>query len=180
MRGDAPSAGTIGPSTTRLQLRFGFLFLFLILVFALLTSTPLARRMLHEPLSRLIAALSRLILSIFGTASTSGNNLGFNRFAASVEEACDGVLPTYIYVSAVLAFPSRWRDKAWGILFGIPAILLINIFRVVTLMMFGAYWRESFEQVHIYVWQAFVIALSLAIWVFWVERFVRPGVRTRA
>ena len=37
-----------------------------------------------------------------------------------------GVLPTYIYVSAVLAFPSRWRDKAWGILIGIPSILFIN------------------------------------------------------
>ena len=167
-----------GSSTRPLQLRFGLVFLALIVVFALLTSNPFAERMLHEPLSRLIAAVSTAFLSLFGTTLISGNSLSFNGFSASIEEACDGILPTYIYLSAVLAFPSRWRDKVWGILIGIPAILLINVIRVVTLMIFGAYWRESFERVHIYVWQALVIALSLAIWVFWVERFVRPRVRT--
>jgi len=90
-----------------------------------------------------------------------------------IVEACDGILPAIIYLSAVLAFPSRWIDKGWGILIGFPAIFLINLTRLVTLMFVGANWPDLFEQVHIYVWQALVIALAMVVWVFWAERFVR-------
>lgn len=161
-----------------LTLRFCALFLVLIGGFAGLTSTDLARRLLHEPLSHWVAALSVPLLSLAGTASSSGNYLNFNGFAASIVEACNGVLPTYIYVAAVLAFPSRWREKLWGILIGIPAIFGINLARVVTLMLVGASWPELFELIHIYVWQTLVIALSMVIWIFWAERLVQPGLET--
>ena len=77
-------------------------------------------------------------------------------------------------------FPSHWREKGIGMLIGIPGIMLVNVLRVVTLMCFGAYWPSVFERVHIYVWQALVVAISLAIWVFWAERFVRPSLRTNS
>jgi len=161
-----------------LQVRFGVGFLSLTLLFAILTSTSAAQRLLHDPLSRLVVSLAAPILSILGTVSAAGTDLTFNGFAVSIVEACNGVLPTYIFVSAVLAFPSHWREKGIGMLIGIPSIMLVNVLRVVTLLCFGAYWPSLFERVHIYVWQALVIAISLAIWVFWAERFVRPSLRT--
>jgi len=167
------SARTVRP----LQVRFGLSFLSLIVLFAILTSTSAAQRLLHVPLSRLVVSLAAPILSIFGTVSAAGTDLTFNSFSVSIAEACNGVLPTYIFVSAVLAFPSHWREKGIGMLIGIPGIMLVNVLRVVTLMCFGAYWPSVFERVHIYVWQALVVALSLAIWVFWAERFVRPSLR---
>jgi len=124
-------------------------------------------------MARSFAILSMLILSLLGQASASGTVLVYNGFEVAIVEACDGILPATIYLSAVLAFPSRWLDKAWGILIGLPAIFLINLARLVTLMIIGDNWPGLFEQVHIYVWQALVIALSMAVWVFWVERFVR-------
>jgi exosortase H (IPTLxxWG-CTERM-specific) len=159
--------------------RFVFLFLFFILLFALLSATASAERLLHSPLSRLTAILVTQILSLLGSASTSGNSILFNSFSASVDEACDGVLPTYIFIAAVLAFPSRWRSKAWGIALGTASIFMINLLRVVSLMIVGSRWPDLFEQVHIYVWQALVIALSMGIWVLWVEAFVRPGAAPR-
>jgi exosortase H (IPTLxxWG-CTERM-specific) len=155
-------------------------FLSLVILFAVLTSTPWADRVLHQPLSRLLAIASVPFLSIAGSAWSSGTQLHFEGFSAVVEEACNGVLPTYIYIAAVLAFPSRWVEKAWGILIGIPTIFVVNLVRVITLMFFGAYWPDLFEKVHIYVWQALVVGLSMAIWLFWVERFVRPRARERA
>jgi exosortase/archaeosortase family protein len=156
------------------MIRFCLLFLAFIFAFALLTSTRAAERFLHEPLSRIVAALCGLVLSLLGSASVSRSYVTFNGFNAEIVEACNGVLPTYIYLAAVLAFPSRWRDKSWGVLIGIPLIFLINLVRVITLMLLGAYRPQAFEGVHIYVWQALVVALSMAVWVFWAERFARP------
>jgi len=123
----------------------------------------------------MIVILAAPLLSLFGSTTTSGHYLSFNNFSASIEGACDGVQPTYIYICAVLAFPSRWRDKGWGLLIGIPAIFLINLIRVGTMMVCGAYWPSLFEQVHLYGWQALVIVFTMSVWVFWAERFARPG-----
>jgi exosortase/archaeosortase family protein len=153
--------------------RFCLLFVLGNVALGLLTFTPAAGRYLHEPVARCFAYFSKLILSAFGKASVSGANLQYNGFVVQIVEACDGVLPAMIYLSAVLAFPSRWLDKGWGILIGLPAIFLVNLTRLVTLMLVGAAWPGVFEQVHIYVWQGLVIALAMAIWVFWAERFVR-------
>lgn len=94
-------------------------------------------------------------------------------------DACNGILPTYIFVAAILAFPSSWREKGIGLMIEIPAIFAINVVRVVTLMCLGASYPDLFEQVHIYVWQTLVVALSMAVWLFWAERFVRPHTAIR-
>jgi exosortase H (IPTLxxWG-CTERM-specific) len=159
--------------------RFVVLFLLFILLFAALSATARAEQLLHAPLARLTAVLVGQILSPLGSASASGNSIWFNSFSASVDDACDGVLPLSIFIAAVLAFPSRWRSKAWGILLGTISIFLINLLRVATLMVVGSRWPDLFEQVHIYVWQALVIALSMGVWVLWVEAFVRPGAPAR-
>jgi|SRR6185436_11793377 len=171
-RADSESRGR---GTTSVSIRFALTFLFLVLVFAILTASATADRRLHQPLSRLTVFIAAPILGIFGAASRSGTSITFNGFSALIVEACDGVLPAYIYLSAVLAFPSRMDQKLWGIVMGIPAIFTINLIRVITLMMVGAYWPDLFERVHIYVWQALVVALSMAVWVLWAEVFVRPG-----
>jgi exosortase H (IPTLxxWG-CTERM-specific) len=150
-------------------------FLILLLVFAGLSATPQADRLLHRPLSSLFARLAAPVLSAFGPASADENILVFKSFPASVEEACDGVLPTLIFVAAVLAFPSRPKQKVSGILLGIVVIFSINLVRLITLMLVGSYWPEVFERVHIYVWQALVIALSMGLWIFWVETYARRG-----
>ncbi len=139
----------------------------------LLTSTSVAGTYLHHPMARTFAVLTSLALRALGTVSLSGTSLVYDGFGVQIVDACDGILPSIIYLSAVLAFPSRWRDKGWGVLIGLPAIFLINLARLVTLMLVGAAWPDLFEQVHIYVWQALVVALAMAVWVFWAERFVR-------
>jgi len=150
----------------------------LILLFSTVTSSRLVGVLLHDRLTRLISNLSAWVLALFGRATALGHYVGFNDFGASIEGACDGVQPTYIYICAVLAFPSTWRDKKWGILIGVPAIFLINLVRVVTMMMIGAYWPHLFERVHLYGWQALVIVFTMAVWIVWAEGLARRGGRT--
>lgn len=167
-------------STGRAIARFSLLFIACNAALVTLTSTAAAGAYLHEPMAKCVAFLTGLLLAPFGRTSVWGVDLDFNGFGVQIVEACDGILPATIYLSAVLAFPSRWADKGWGVLIGLPAIFLINLVRVVTLVMIGAAWPDVFEQVHIYVWQALVIALAMVVWVFWAERFVRARLQARS
>ena len=160
--------------------RFTVIFLLLILVLALATATAAADRWIHQPISQVTAVLASSILRLFGSVSRQGAFLYFNGFSATIEDACDGVLPAYIFFSAIVAFPSRIEQKLWGVLLGLPAIFGLNLLRVVTLMLVGAYWPALFEKVHIYVWQALVVALSMVLWIVWAEMVVRPAAPARS
>lgn len=154
------------------MLRFALPFLALIALFLALGATPTAEWILHGPLCHAVAEVARLLLAMLGDASVSGRLLRFDGFEAVVVEACNGFLPTAIYVAAVLAFPCSWRAKGFGLLLGVPAIQVVNVVRVVSLMVLGAYWPALFERVHIFVWQTLVIAFTMAIWVGWIESVV--------
>jgi exosortase/archaeosortase family protein len=154
--------------------RFCAGFLLLIALYAATFSTPVVERWIHAPLSRLVALVCMPLLSLFGETALSGTYLEFEGFRAVIVEACNGVLPTYIYLAAVLAFPSGWEDKLRGALIGVPVIFVINVARVISLMILGAYRPDIVERVHIDVWQTAVVAVAMATWIFWAERFVRP------
>ncbi len=156
---------------------FAIAFLALVVSFRWLVSLDVADRFLHEPLCALIAWLSAAVLSPFGDASVRGTFVSFDGFRVVVVDACNGVLPATIYLAAVLAFPTSWRARLWGVLIGLPSIFVFNLVRVASLLVLGAYWPAVFEEVHIYVWQTLVIALSMGVWIFWAEHFVRPETR---
>ncbi len=141
--------------------------------YAAVFSTPFVDRWLHAPMSRLVAFSSAPLLPLFGEASADGTHLALDGFRAVVVEACNGVLPAYIFLAAVIAFPCGWREKLRGLLF-LPAIHLINVARVVSLMVVGSRRPEIVERVHIDVWQTAVVVLAMGIWIFWAERYARP------
>jgi exosortase/archaeosortase family protein len=157
-----------------LVVRFCAGFLLLMALYAATFSTPFAARWVHAPMSGLVARVCVPLLSLFGEASVSGTHLQFDGFRAVIVEACNGVLPTYIFLAAVAAFPSRWRDKLRGALLGVPVIFVINVARVISLMILGAHQPDIVERVHIDVWQTAVVALAMGTWIFWAERCVRP------
>lgn len=173
-RGAVSAAGGASSPRGKAAL-FGAVFLLLLLVFSSIASSRLVGVALHDRLTRIIAWMAASVLALFGSTETSGQYLSFNGFGAFIEGACDGLQPTYIYICAVLAFPSGWRAKMWGLLMGIPAIYAINLLRILTIMVCGAVWPSLTEGLHVYGWQAAVIVLTMALWVFWVERFAGHG-----
>ena len=162
-----------------LVLRFCALFLFLIALYAALFNTPLFERFVHAPMSRLVALCSLPLLSLVGDASLRTTFLEFNGFRGVIVEACNGVLPIYIYLAAVAALPSGWPQKLWGALIGVPVIFIVNVIRVISLMILGATRPDIVERIHIHVWQTLIVALAMGIWIYWAERFVRPELALR-
>ncbi len=149
-------------------------FLVSILTFATVLHFDFVTLHLVGPYTEQLAHVSAAFLNLLGeSTSVRGTLLTSPRFSVNIYHGCNGVLATSIYLSAVLAFPSRWREKAIGFAVGIPAIQLINMLRILSLYYIGIYWPDFFQLAHGYVWQSIVILLSMVVWIFWAERFVK-------
>ena len=116
-------------------------------------------------LLRPLSAILGFDMHIMGTIMGSGN------FEVDVAPACSGAVPTSIYLSAVLAYPTTWRAKLIGSALGIVSIHMVNLVRVAALFLIGIYFHEAFHDTHVYVAQALVVCVAVALWLYWATRF---------
>lgn len=154
----------------RIYLFFG---LVLIFFFLLLDSSFIFKKVM-EPFLGFVAFCSSKVLNIFGSWTfASGPYLRSSDFEVRVIYGCDGAFETAILLSAIIAYPSRIREKLLGMLIGIPALFALNQFRVISLFLLGTKYPTVFEEVHVYVWQPIVIVFAILVWDFWARNFVK-------
>lgn len=72
-----------------------------------------------------------------------------------------------------MAFPSAWRHRLLGLALGIPALLLVNLVRMVTLILVGASSAKALDIGHVYVWPVIVLTMAMVIWLHWARIAVR-------
>ena len=148
-------------------------FLVCIIVFYTLLRTSSIRELVGQPLALAFAEVSGFVLNLLSLkATTSGTILQVEGFAARIDDVCTGIFVVAIYVSAVLAYPSRATEKLKGVLLGASVILSLNLIRVVSLMYIGRYFPSFFETAHLLIWQSLIIFAALLAWIYWTERFV--------
>lgn len=153
---------------------------FLVLIiafFVVLTWQPILDVVdLGAELARLAAWMSYGVLQVIAALAgfplhKMGTIMGSGSFEVDVAPACSGAVPTSIYLAAVLAYPTTWRARGLGALIGIGIIQLVNIVRVTGLFLIGLYFQEIFHDTHVYVAQALVVCVAVALWLFWATRF---------
>ena len=141
--------------------------------FYTLLRTSILRDYVAEPLAVAFTAVGGFVLNLLSfRATATGTMLRVEGFAAQIDDVCTGIFVVAIYLSAVLAYPSRAREKLKGLLLGASTILILNLIRVVSLMYIGRYFPEFFETAHLLVWQSLIIFSALLVWIYWTERFV--------
>lgn len=101
-------------------------------------------------------------------------------FSAEIITECTAIFPLMIFLAAVIAYPSGWKKKLWGIVLGVPAILFVNLIRLVSLFYVGYWFPSVFETAHLLVWQSLIIFFAVLFWLVWVEFFVHRGQVQRA
>jgi len=79
---------------------------------------------------------------------------------------CTALYPTVIFVSAVVAFPSSWRHKTWAAI-GVPALVVMNLLRIVSLCYIDHWYPRSMETAHYVVWQSLMIFFTVVLWLLW-------------
>ncbi len=97
------------------------------------------------------------------------------RAAVDIAIDCNGFWAFAIFIASVLAVPSTWKAKLWGIGLGVPTLWVINTVRVVSLYFIAIYIPSIFEEVHLYVWQFLIIAAAFVLLMAWSEYFAKPA-----
>lgn len=153
-------------------------FIALILAFFfILTWGPIVDRVdLGSGLAKITAWISYGLLSVISAMvgfpiHKNGTIMGSGDFEVDVAPACSGAVPMSIYLSAVLAYPATWASKRIGAGLGIGVILFVNVLRVSALFLIGLYFKQVFHETHVYVAQALVICIAVALWLFWATRY---------
>jgi exosortase/archaeosortase family protein len=153
-------------------------FLFLIMAFFfVLTWDPILNVVdIGAGLAQVSAWMSYGVLRVFGAlggfpVSRMGTIMGSGSFEVDIAPACSGAVPTSIYLAAVFAYPTSWRARWLGTAIGIGVIQVVNIIRVTALFLIGLYFHQIFHDTHVYVAQALVVCVAVALWLYWATRF---------
>ena len=153
-------------------------FLFLIMAFFfVLTWDPILKLVdLGAGLAHLSAWMSYGVLRALGLAAgfpvgKDGTIMSSGPFEVDIAPACSGAVPTSIYLAAVYAYPTSWRARWVGTALGIGVIQVVNVFRVSVLFLVGLYFHQIFHETHVYVAQALVVCVAVALWLYWATRF---------
>ena len=102
-------------------------------------------------------------------------------FGVSIEPGCNGIEAAVVLIAAIVAFPSSWKMKLWGIGLGFIAVQAVNLIRVVSLFFLGQWNMQVFEFAHLYMWQALIMLDVLVVWLLWMRYVAKQdGVRSAA
>lgn len=156
----------------RRAMRFVVLFFAFVLGFNVLMEISWVQENFVLPYTTFIAKVSAGLLGLFDNSiQVSGTIIRSDSFAVDIRRGCDGVIATIILISACLAFPLAWKQRASGALLGYLLIQILNLVRIVGLFLLGAAGAATlFDFFHTYVSQFFVIALTMVFWIYWIGR----------
>ena len=124
-------------------------------------------RWANEITAQLLAFALRLLGS---PSSVEGPIVRSPLLSLEIVFECTAILPMVLFGAAVAATPSRKESKFVALAWGLPAIVIFNLVRLVSLVYIGHLLPRAFETVHLLVWQPLTILFSLALWLVWVER----------
>ena len=120
-------------------IRFVLLFFVFVLGFNVLMEISWVQENFVVPYTTTIAKISAALLGLFDSSiQVSGTIIRSDSFAVDIRRGCDGVVATIILISACLAFPLSWSQRASGALLGYLLIQILNLVRIVGLFLLGA------------------------------------------
>ncbi len=127
-----------------------------------------------EILSEITASVLSIIMSFMGVESySSGQSVYMDGFSVMIIDECTGLYELLVYIGCVLAYPTTINKKMVGIFVGIPAMLLINMLRLVVLSFVGLFYPAFFGYMHYYLWQVTFIFLIVLLFLIWIEKVVK-------
>ena len=144
------------------------LLVFLIVLVGLMAIVHWADPWVKTDLTAWTARATASILWLLGAEGrSSGALVSSSVLSFRVVAECTALYPAVMFVAAVVAFPCSWRRKLLGLSLGVPALLLMNVIRLVSLCYVHSWLPNVFEVIHLVVWQSLIIFFVLLIWLVW-------------
>jgi exosortase/archaeosortase family protein len=88
-----------------------------------------------------------------------------------ISRDCIGWKSIYSLFALVLASPGKLKDKSKFLGIWLPAMMVLNIFRVLIIILIGLrFGAKTLEIVHKFVWQEIMIIAIVVIWLLWLKK----------
>jgi exosortase H (IPTLxxWG-CTERM-specific) len=152
--------------------RFLFIFIAVLVTLFGVELLPWVQNNLVLPWTTLLARACVALVSAFDTSVMAQGKVIWNPatgFGVSIEPGCNGVEAFIVLCAALIAFPSSWLHKAWGLVVGFVAIQALNVVRVISLFYLGQWNKDVFDFAHHYLWQGLIMLDVLAVWLLWIR-----------
>ncbi len=122
------------------------------------------------PINEHTAQTLGLALNLIGVpVSVAADTVTGGAFALQVIPECTSLFMSGLFLCFVFFSPATIRQKASGLMMGIPALYLGNLVRLVAIFMAGQYDRRLFEPVHAFWGQVYAVLLVLLSFVLWLK-----------
>jgi archaeosortase B (VPXXXP-CTERM-specific) len=131
---------------------------------------------LLDKASSFTASAVVLVLNLFGmSARCHAHSVSLDGYGFTVVDQCLGAYEIFIFSAGVIAYPTDYRKKLWGIVLGIPFLYSINIVRLIVLGVVGRWSPQTSEIMHLYLWQIIIFLTVILACVLWIKLIVQPG-----
>jgi len=126
------------------------------------------------PFTDFVARFTGWVFQIFGAdVARQGSTLSVGETSLMIAFGCNGMEALVIYVAALLASPFPWKRKPWGLLVGLVGNFLINQIRIIGIFLAAGIGKNAFAYAHEIIGQTFVIVLTMALFLWWGNRYGR-------
>ena len=155
-------------------LKFILIFGVLTLLFWELSFTQTFNALVMSPCAAVTANLSFFLLKALGQSVTLSHTIiSSTCVSLEITDNCNGIYPVWYFIAAVISFPAAFSRKIPAILLGAPLLLAVNVVRIVTLYFVKLTGPAWFDLVHLQVWPALFILVTVCAWWFWLHWLVR-------
>lgn len=161
------------------RLRLGFFWIRFLIIQALLFGAEMltsVQRLAIEPFNHFLASLSAGLMQVFDASVYARDGIIWNThtlFGIEILAGCNAVEASILLIAAILAFPAPWRHKLKGLAYGLLALHLLNLVRIISLFYLGQWSDKAFEWAHLYIWQALIMLDAVVVWLLWMYKM--PG-----
>jgi exosortase/archaeosortase family protein len=159
------------------QLDFAAKFIALVAVWSFVYSFPypkgsIAQAALTAHLE-LCARLAGGVLRLFDPlVHVSGQQI-VGRYALQIVKDCDAMDVIILLVSAVVTFPSTWKNRLLGAVLGVAFVYALNLARICSLYFVGIHFPNQFELAHREIWPLLMVVATVAGFFFWISRLIK-------
>jgi exosortase family protein XrtM len=154
-------------------LKFILIFGGLTLLFWELSFTQKFNALVMSPCTAVMANLSFFLLKALGQPVTLSHTIiSSTRVSLEITDNCNGIYPVWYFIAAVVSFPAAYARKILAFLLGAPLLLAVNVVRIVTLYFIKLTEPAWFDWVHLQVWPALFIMVTVCAGWFWLHWLV--------
>ena len=90
-------------------------------------------------------------------------------FSYEIYYRCTGILPVATLWLLILIWKGTFRDKLLGLAIGTPALLGLNLLRLVHLFHVGVQTPQYFDFAHRFFWEGAMMGAVLILWMAWMS-----------